>query len=259
MDVSTALPEELRQFFVDYVTNCGEVSLGEGSLVQTHVDSSNLLEYKKNSYCILSEVNATEGPMPMLYRKYEHLFDSYEVESLTTVYQTLYPGVSLHIPMRHERFHQLRVFGETFISLKSKGSQSSAVCANWAGVGGNIATANEVLRVSLVQYFFRHTILLSVSASTESKKVKHISARVSWYKPHPRENWFHDRTLPVSRILCCCAIIQKLLVFVDLTIVSDLFNSFYSLIFCCGEVDLCSVCHFMCNLTNLQCTIRNNT
>ena len=44
MDISTALPEELREFFVDHVTKCGEISLGEGSLVQTHVDSSGLQE-----------------------------------------------------------------------------------------------------------------------------------------------------------------------------------------------------------------------
>ena len=105
MDVSTALPEELREFFVDHISKCGEISLGEGSLVQTHVDSSNLLDYKKNSYCVTSEINATEGPMHILYRRYEQLLDCYEVESLTTVYQTLYPGVLLHIPMAHERFH----------------------------------------------------------------------------------------------------------------------------------------------------------
>ena len=37
-------------------------------------------------------------------------FDSDEVESLTTVYQALYPGIAFeHIPMVHERFHELQV------------------------------------------------------------------------------------------------------------------------------------------------------
>ena len=74
-----------------------------------------------------------------------------------------------------------------------------------------------------MQYFIRHAIRLPVSA-TESKKVKHIFAQVSWYKPHPRHNWVHHCTLlvstdmiscgpamflPVSRILCPCPIIKK--------------------------------------------------
>ena len=78
--------------------------------------------------------------MHPLHRRYEQLFDSHEVESITTVYQTLYPGLSLHTPMAHERFHELKVFSEIIVSQKSKGSHSSAVCANWAGVGGNLAT-----------------------------------------------------------------------------------------------------------------------
>ena len=132
-------------------------------MVQTHLDSTNLLNYKKNSYCVPSEINATEGPMHIPYRRYEQLLDSYEVESLTIVYQTLYPGVTLHIPMTHERFHELRVFSEMIVSLKSKGNHSSAVCANWAGVRGNLTTNNALLRVGLV-YYFIHAIRLPLSA-----------------------------------------------------------------------------------------------
>ena len=51
------------------------------------MDSSDLLEYKKNSVCILSQINATDNPMHILYRRYEGLFYSDEVESLTSVYK----------------------------------------------------------------------------------------------------------------------------------------------------------------------------
>ena len=218
------MPEEIREFFMAHVGKCGEISLGEGSLIQTHVDSSDLLNYKKSSFCIPSEINATEGPMYTLYRRYERLFDSSEVESLTKVYQALYPCVALpHIPMVHEIFHELKVFNETIVSSKSKGNHSSAVCANWAGVGGNLATTNAVVRVGLIQSFIRHTIRFPVSP-TESKKLVHMFARVFWYKSHPRENWFHHRALvlspdmnsygpatflPISRIRCRCGIANK--------------------------------------------------
>ena len=106
------------------------------------------------------------------------------------------------------------MFGELFVSQKSKGNHSSAVCATWAGAGGNLTTDNAILRVGLVQYFIRHTIRLPVSASE----------RVSWFKTHPRENWFHHHALvvskdmsdsgpsgflPVSRIRSRCALIEK--------------------------------------------------
>ena len=220
-DVSSALPEEIREFFDDHVSKCKDISVGEGSLLQTHVDSSDLLEYKKSSICIPSHVNATEGPMHILYRRYEGLFNPDEVESLGTVYQALYPDITFdHIPMVYESVRELRVFNETIVSSKSKGNYSSAVCANWAGVGGSLATNISVLRVGLIQYFIRHAIRHPVS----TKKTSHIFARVFWYKPHLRENWFHHRALvlspdmnvcgpatflPVARICCRCAIVHK--------------------------------------------------
>ena len=89
----------------------------------------------------MSLIDAKEGPMHKLYRRYECVLQSDELESLTTVYQTLYPNAKLErIPMVHERFNTLEVFNSTITSDESKGKRSSAVCANWAGVGGNLTT-----------------------------------------------------------------------------------------------------------------------
>ena len=65
--------------------------------------------------------------------------------------------------MVHEIFHELKLFNETIVSSKFKGNHSSAVCANWAGVVGNLATTNAVVRVGLIQSFIRHTIQFPVS------------------------------------------------------------------------------------------------
>ena len=81
--------------------------------MQTHVDGSDLLAYRKNSFCVPSLINAPESPMHKLYRKYESVFQPDEMASLTAVYQTLYPNVIFEIvPMVHERFHVLEVFNE---------------------------------------------------------------------------------------------------------------------------------------------------
>ena len=97
--------------------------------------------------------------------------------------------------MVHERFYDLKVFNERFLSVKSRGVHSSAIVAYWAGVGGNIEDSNEHLRVGIVQYFFRHTIKLHTSSQAKSKRVTHLFACVHWYRQHWRESWFHPRVL----------------------------------------------------------------
>ena len=51
MDIPFALPHEFKEFFEDHLSKCANLTLGEGSLMQTHVDSLSLIEYKKNSLC----------------------------------------------------------------------------------------------------------------------------------------------------------------------------------------------------------------
>ena len=125
--------------------------------------------------------------------------------------------------MFHERFLKLKVFNESFRSAKSKGSHSSAICACWAGIRGNILQKNDYLRVGVVQYFFRHTISIPTS-TTQCKRVTHFFACVYWYRMHWRETWFHHRApvvqpdmdmcgpatfLPISRVFSRCALTSK--------------------------------------------------
>ena len=188
---------------------------------QSHVDSLSLLDYKRNASCFLANIDASESTMHIIPRRYESFFDSDEISSLTAVYDVLYPGVKIR--MFHERFLELKVFNETFISLKSKGSHSSAICAYWAGIRGNISLSNDYLRVGVVQYFFRHTISIPTS-TTQTKHVAHIFARIHWYRRHWKESWFHHRALvvqpdmdisgpatflPISRVFSRCALISK--------------------------------------------------
>ena len=111
------------------------IRVADGSLMQTHVDGSDLLEYRKNSFCVPSLRNAAESISCI-----ESVFQPDEMASVTAVYQILYPNVIFEtVPMVHERFHVLEVFNEVLSSAESKGNCSTAVCANWAGVGGNLA------------------------------------------------------------------------------------------------------------------------
>jgi len=45
MDVSATLPAEIQEFFENNITKCSDISVGDGSLMQTHVDGSDLLNY----------------------------------------------------------------------------------------------------------------------------------------------------------------------------------------------------------------------
>ena len=118
------------------------------------------------------------------------------------------------------------MFNEVLTSAESKGNRFSAVCANWAGVGGNLAANISIIRVGIIQHFIRHAVRFP--SSFGSKKVSHLFARVHWFASHSHENWFSHRSLilsptltengpatflPVSRIRCRCAITEKKVVF----------------------------------------------
>ena len=46
-------------FFQYNIGECSEISIGEGSLEQSHVDSLTLLEYKANATALLNNIDAT--------------------------------------------------------------------------------------------------------------------------------------------------------------------------------------------------------
>jgi len=146
--------------------------------------------------------------------------------------------------MRYEYFHRLKVFNEAYSSVKAKGNRSSAICAYWVGVGGEISSNFDTLRVGLIQYFVKHTVC--ITASSQSKRIVNVFAKVHWYRTHLREQWFHHRALvcspdmiscgpatflPVSRIFCRCAITSNTVKFdygEDNVIVAILCGSKYS-------------------------------
>ena len=112
--------------------------------------------------------------------------------SLTAVYQMVYPNTTFeHVPMRYEYFYRLKVFNETYTSVRGKGN-SSAICAYWAGISSSIAPSTDKLLVGIIQYFIKHLVHLTTTSQTN------VLARVHWYKTHMREGWFHQRALVVS-------------------------------------------------------------
>lgn len=118
LDISNSLPVDLLEFFRYQVNKGGEISIGEGSLEQTHIDGLNLLNYRKNINCTISDVDATERIEYTLSRRSESIFTNTEVDSLAEVYSKLYPGIVINqVPMFHEQFHKLQVSLKRFSQL----------------------------------------------------------------------------------------------------------------------------------------------
>lgn len=220
MELSKALPKQLNDFFDNQLTKYAEISLGEGSLEQSHIDSLSVVNYSKNSTCGVNEINAVDCTLFHIGQKYEKYFDHDEVTTLSEVYSVLYPDQQLHhVPMVHERFYEVKVFNMIFLSSHARGNQSAAVCAYWAGIGGNLLEHETYLRVGVLQYFFKH----SVHFSSPCSLVAHFFAKVHWYERHPNESWFHKAIIvqpcmnkdgaasiiPISRIYSRCAILSK--------------------------------------------------
>ena len=51
-----------ENFFVDHITKCGEISLGEGYLVQTHLDSTYLNGPRGNDLQLYLNSSKTRSP-----------------------------------------------------------------------------------------------------------------------------------------------------------------------------------------------------
>ena len=143
------------------------------------------------------------------------------------MYDKIYSSMAIqHIPMRYEEISQLDIFGQIYISLKSRSRKSAAVMAIWPGLTGSILDrecTTEDVRVGLVEYFISHTP--SISGISDQP---HILAKVRWFQDHPRKNILKNSIIlsstlfdteskasfiPVSRIMSRCAIIKQTLRF----------------------------------------------
>lgn len=160
--------------------------------------------------------------MHMDFRRYQKFFDHVEVSWLMEVYKVLYPMSEIgHVPMVHERFNEVTVLGQRFLSSNARGRHSAVICAYWSVMYQYGSFSTDHLRFGI---FFRHGIDIKLNSSSEKKKATHIFARVNWYEQHPRENWFHPRLtiispdtqspgpsvfIPLSRIVGRCAVIIK--------------------------------------------------
>ena len=146
-----------------------------------------------------------------------------EVAKLGQVCELLYKDhIINHIPMIHERFHEVKLFNKLYQSIKSRGNHSSVICAYWAGTSGKLLESDDEL---YLQVGFFDTIQLSDT----SEPISHIFVKVHWYQKHWRGNYFnHQRIMVVqpcvdedgpatfialSRVLSRCAVIFKTIEF----------------------------------------------
>ena len=191
-------------------------------------DSKSLLRYEKNLFCLPACVCATKQPyhclLPPLREKFlpEHLRDM-----LKSMYVKLYsPELVQHVPMRYEQITQLDVFGQIYISLKSRSSKSRAIMAIWPGLNGAILDREcntEDVRIGIIEYLISHTPKI-----TGIPDQPHILAKVKWFQDHPRKNWFSNSVIlsatlfdadseasfiPVSRIMSRCAFVKQSILF----------------------------------------------
>lgn len=187
-----------------------------GSLQHMQADAHILKCYRENATCELCSINASFLHIHhILSQKFEKYFSDFEVKHLEAAYSLLYPSSTFsYIPKKHIIFYDLKVFGEHFLSSRSRSARSSVVMAYWGEIGHSI-------KVGSIDYFFLHTITFNSDKESSGEKQENLFAKVKWYSdhfqprylPHPLylvstvpciENCFSY--IPVSRILCRCGI-----------------------------------------------------
>ena len=86
------------------------------------------------------------------------------------------------LPMFHETFHAVSVFGKNTLSAGTRWNHSAVVCTHSTLLDERITSGN--LRYGKIIYLFRHCI------SSNSENDENMFARINWFKDHPRQNWF---------------------------------------------------------------------
>ena len=193
-----------------------------GSLQHTKCNPFHLSSFKKNAISEICQVNAVYFELYEIPGKVlEKYFGECDLSNLSDTYGILYPDCTIpHIPRKHLLFYDLKVLGEHFTSKKSHSQKSCAIMAYWG-------EQSHFLKVGLVEYFFVHTIVSPRDSSSlveASTQIEHIFAKVKWYQDHFRPLHYHYPIhlvctlfepenkysfIPVSRVLCRCALSPK--------------------------------------------------
>ncbi len=88
---------------------------------------------------------------------HEKIFKEEMRSLLYNMYCKLYTADSItKVPLRHEEFSQVEVFGQLFTFLKSRSQRSSTVSAMWPGLSGTIIGRQcsvEDIRCGNIEYF----------------------------------------------------------------------------------------------------------
>ena len=106
----TVLQQEICEFFECEINKRDRITLGEGSLEESHVENFDLLQYQNNSTCSLASIDSIESVIQLLGRRHEGLFSSDVFGSIAVVYQILYPSATFdHTPMRYDNYCRLKV------------------------------------------------------------------------------------------------------------------------------------------------------
>lgn len=130
------------------------------------------------------------------------------------------------MPLRYHEFYQLQVYGDYFISSKSRSHRSAAIMALWPSPSGRITSRRcneEDIRIGVIQFFILHNPII-----TGASDHPYLLAKVKWYEDHPRKNWFKNSVIlsttifsaeseasfiPVSRIMSRCATAKESITF----------------------------------------------
>ena len=68
---------------------------------------------------------------------------------------------------------------------------SSVIMAFWPGRGDNLSTTDySRMRVGIVQYFFKHYVVLCNEDMSSKLNLEQTFACVYWKQKHPIEEWF---------------------------------------------------------------------
>ena len=195
------------------------------SVGQTKVCDVTFLQRRDNCFCEVDKVNATKFCDCFVPPYKERCFSEAQISYLSEMYKLLYPTASSpRISRFYNEYKKCVINGEEYISLNSRSQRSCAIAAKWRGIRGIDPHEEAPVRIGQIISFIEHNIITNAESKT------HLLAYVQWLGDHPFRHYFHQSVIicstvpddesaasfmPVSRIICRCALSSPLSVTFD--------------------------------------------
>ena len=155
--------------------------------------------------------------LDLLPKLYEKVLTTTEADRIKTLYRILYPNYDMHhFSLLAQKANNAVLYGQLFHCKGSRQTKNSIFTATWS-VNSSGHFSKQICQIN---YFIRHSVIMTHTETHQTTKAQHIFCYVSWYEKHSKHDWFGASAticktmvedeccysyIPIQRFLSQCA------------------------------------------------------